>query len=457
MKYSKVDKGLSMSFFMVYKIKVLIFLLISFCSSEIKLEPIINFDYHLSGSDWVTQNQTIYSTGVGLKFKIHNNNINLVGSFLNNRFNGARFKSNLFNANKGIGWANSHELKGEKFDYDIANVSFFYNKNQVRFFFSTLNPKVDISYSSILISNKIPSLPHIGFKWIITPNNSYKYYHGRLKSEIIDSSGSDLDLAGFRKSEIESYFVFHQLTYEPFDFIELRFGEFVVYGNRGFELSYFPFLPFWSVQHFIGDLDNIQWNLITILKPTENIKLYNVFLVDEFRPGLAFKKNNRNWFAWQIGIINRNLFLEDEIKLEFSWADHRVYRHRFPYNEFYSNDYPIGFWAGPHSQEFLFNYKIDLKDFQLIINYSSATRGKVTNDMIKDQYATKYYERFSGILEKKEMITFSFEKSIFNSFLICFGINFINWENAGLNPRNEVDDLLNDIKKRSYFISLSNI
>ena len=77
--------------------------------------------------------------------------------------------------------------------------------------------------------------------------------------------------------------------------------------------------------------------------------------------------------------------------------------------------------------------------------------------MIKDQYATKYYERFSGILEKKEMTTVTFEKSIFNSFLICFGINFIYWENAGFNPRNEVDDSLYDIQKTSYFIRLSNI
>ncbi|MED5475915.1 MAG: hypothetical protein VX770_07805, partial [Candidatus Neomarinimicrobiota bacterium] len=117
----------------------------------------------------------------------------------------------------------------------------------------------------------------------------------------------------------------------------------------------------------------------------------------------------------------------------------------------------LGFWAGPHSQEFLFNYIIDFKDSKFRINYSNATRGKVTNDMIINQYATKYYERFSGTLEKKEMTTFSIEKSIFNSFLICFGINFIYWENAGFNPRDEVDDLLYDIQKTSYFIRLSNI
>ena len=430
-------------------------LLFSICISQLDFKPIFNSMLHLNGSDWIIDDNLIYSYGAGIEVKYSKNNLNILSRFSNNRFTGSRVKMNLFNSNKGLGWASSHELEGKKFDYDISEIKFSYARNKFKVFFSNICPSVDISHSSILISNKIPSLPHIGFNWTLNSKIKYLYLHGRLRSEYIDSS--NVDLTGYRKSEIESYFVFHQLIYNLNKIIEFRFGEFVVYGNRGFEFSYFPFSQLWSMQHFLGDLDNIQWNFITILKPNENIKFYNVFLVDEFRPGLVLEKNNRNWFAWQIGMITQNVLFEDEITAEFSWIDHRVYRHRFAINDFYSNNYPLGFWAGPHSQEFLFNYKIDFKDFQLIMNYSNATRGKVTNDMIKDQYATKYYERFSGILEKKEMTTVTFEKSIFNSFLICFGINFIYWENAGFNPRNEVDDSLYDIQKTSYFIRLSNI
>ena len=37
-----------------------------------------------------------------------------------------------------------------------------------------------------------------------------------------------------------------------------------------------------------------------------------------------------------------------------------MYRHRFPINDFYSHGYPIGFWAGPHAEEFLISYEFTI-------------------------------------------------------------------------------------------------
>ncbi len=330
-----------------------------------------------------------------------------------------------------------------------------YVNNQSIFFISTLSPKVDISRSSLIISNKIPSLPHFGFKWNIDEKLKFHYIHGRLKSGVNDSTM--IDIMGNKTNEKDRYFAFHQLQYRPNKFLEIRAGEIVVYGNRGIELGYsIPFIPFWSMQHFLGDLDNIQWNLISIIKPINSLKLYNVFLMDEFRPGLVFEKNNRNWFAFQFGIVKDNIFWNsDKFQIEYSWTDHRIYRHRFPINDFYSYDYPLGFWAGPHAEELFISYKFTMMNTDFEISLSNAKRGELSEQMIIDQYATIYNERFNGISEKKSIFNIQVNRVIFENINALVGLKVIDWKNAGFEPFNNYNnDKLIDIKKSSINFSL---
>ena len=90
----------------------------------------------------------------------------------------------------------------------------------------------------------------------------------------------------------------------------------------------------------------------------DKTKLILLLFIDEWRPEWTFDKINRNWFGYQIGLNRSNVFIpgDDIFKLEYNWTDHRIYRHRFPINDSYSNGYSLGFWAGPHSEECLAIY-----------------------------------------------------------------------------------------------------
>ena len=50
----------------------------------------------------------------------------------------------------------------------------------------------------------------------------------------------------------------------------------------------------------------------------------------------------------------------DKLRLEFTWTDSRIYHHRFQVNDYYSHEYPLGFWGGPHAEEFYFSYNINM-------------------------------------------------------------------------------------------------
>ena len=50
--------------------------------------------------------------------------------------------------------------------------------------------------------------------------------------------------------------------------------------------------------------------------------------------------------------------------------------HKYDINDFYNHQQPLGFWAGPHAQEFLVNYQNCLKVFFETSFFSHKERAK---------------------------------------------------------------------------------
>ena len=146
---------------------------------------------------------------------------------------------------------------------------------------------------------------------------------------------------------------------------------------------------------------------------------------------------------------------ESRFRMEYNWTDHRIYRHIFPVNDFYSYNYPVGFWAGPHAEELYVEYSMPIIGNDLSIIYSDAKRGELTEQMRSDQYKTIYYERFSGSTEEKKVIRILLSWSINNKILCEIGYSYVGWENAGFIPSDTQSEAnLSDIIKHSLGIGL---
>ena len=51
----------------------------------------------------------------------------------------------------------------------------------------------------------------------------------------------------------------HKIDYHLTNQLKLSAMEIVIFGNRKIDENYLlPFIPFWSMQHYIGDIDNVQ-------------------------------------------------------------------------------------------------------------------------------------------------------------------------------------------------------
>ena len=119
------------------------------------------------------------------------------------------------------------------------------------------------------------------------------------------------------------------------------------------------------------------------------------------------------------------------MRLEYTWTDHRIYRHRFSVNDFYSYGYPIGFWAGPHAEELYIDYRFALGKNNMDFRYSNSTRGILTAAMLEDQYdrpndSQPIYERFSGSAESKQVLSISINRSITDKLFLDISYNYVD-------------------------------
>ena len=434
-------------------------------SKNLIISPLFYASYQSSGGIWSVEEKDILLGGWGIVGKYNYDNFNVKLDFYNNRFFGINKRPNYFSKEQGLAWWKSVDDENnpnqDAFDFDVANVKISYKNNNYELFSGKFNRHWGPGKSSLTISNKSPSFAQFGFNWTINPNIKFEYFHGSLKSLVIDSLNIDYyNELGIKNPNLNRFIAGHRIDFKIFPSMTLGASEIVVYGVRNMDMMYtIPFIPFWSLQHYLGDLDNIQLNFDFNWKINQKINLYGSFLIDEWRPSLTFNKNKeRNWFAYQLGTKGKNLFINnDNLILEYTWTDHRVYRHRFEINDYYNHGYPLGFWAGPHSEELFLNYNFEKFNFLFEIKYSNAKRGLLTEEMLTNQYIDQNddFERYSNTFESISLLEFVINKFIYIGLNIHLGFNLIDWENANFDPYEISQNNLKNVNKKSYSIGFS--
>ena len=327
-----------------------------------------------------------------------------------------------------------------------------------------MNPQWGAGHSKLVLSNKAPSFPLFGFNWQVNEKLLMEYFHGDLKSEIKDVIYSEyyIDVGDTTLISNFSYNVKRNIAAHKFELQlndKLKFigSETVIYGVRGMDIHYLiPFIPFWSLQHYLGDMDNIQMAGELIYSPTKRLSLYGTIFMDEWAPEKTFDDDNHNWFAYQGGLTLSQLLNDsDQFRLEYTWTDSRIYHHRYKVNDYYSHNYPLGFWAGPHAEEIYFSYNINIFDIDWSANISKAKRGEFTS--LENQYANNIetVNRYDGSVEEKLFIELEVKRPLYKTLFMTAGISYVDWKNAGFSPENVILNNLKPIEKVSINILIA--
>lgn len=208
--------------------------------------------------------------------------------------------------------------------------------------------------SNLAISHRIPSFPQLTFNYSSSDYWEFSFKTGELFSQEIDQNLDWIFSNSSRNSFIKRFIVNHRLDFIFTPKLRIGFYEQVIFGGRSYPLTYLnPFQLYWSAQHALGDIDNVQMGLDVDL--LINNGRYNfAFLMDEWSPFSTFDiENHHNWFAMQLG-FTKILSLRDKpiyFRIELAGLAPQIYTHKFNPNiaEATHYGYPIGYWSGGNS------------------------------------------------------------------------------------------------------------
>jgi len=250
------------------------------------------------------------------------------------------------------------------------------------------------------ISKHTPSFPQIRIHTKLSNKVQFTYFVGSLVSGInsnitLESIYTDqwelISIHDNNVSQMPDYQRFvinHRLDFIQHSF-RIGLYEQVIMGARNIPFSYLnPLMPYWSVQHELGDTDNIQMGVDAELVHN-NSRYYGALMVDEWAPFSTFDDDERNWFSYQLGMTHIIPYQKVKFifKTEFALNDPRTYNHRFIINEPTHHGYNIGYWSGGNSEDIwvsltaLFN-----SNKSITMEYSKTIIGEQTIQMLKNQY-----------------------------------------------------------------------
>ena len=116
------------------------------------------------------------------------------------------------------------------------------------------------------------------------------------------------DLA-IRTMDEKRNIVFHRIDYQVNEKLLLGASEIILYGYRGIDLHYMPFVAFFTMKDYLGDLDNLHISLDLKYIFNKKLEFYSSIFIDELDPIKIFDKINQSWIGFQSGIVLINIFI----------------------------------------------------------------------------------------------------------------------------------------------------
>jgi len=427
-------------------IKSLCFLTVitsSLFSEKLMIKPILFSHFSSNGSDWVYESDPITTFGAGLDITYRNEFISVEANYLQLGFLG-RIENGLyeFSPIKSLPYLDrSKDADGYWSEYIKAKFT-YRNSESIQFNFGIFDRHWGQGIRAIHISKKAPSYPQFGFDWKIKDNLTFTFFHGFLHSGIPDSSRAELyeNKIGQRSLNIARNISSHRIQWKPSRNLELSVNETVIYAARELDIHYLiPFAPYYPIENYLGDTDNLQMGFDLSYTIYNDHKLYIGFFMDELTPEWIFNSKNHNWFAWQIGYNKNDLIIEkSNMVIEYNWTDQRIYKHKYTINDYYSHDQPLGFWAGPHAEEILIYFSIPLENISIEFDNSYIKRGLVSNQDIDGNYNDTYDERYSNGYQSRSLNAIRISKnSRIKGLSYLIGLNQVNFKNIGFTMIND--------------------
>ena len=246
----------------------------------------------------------------------------------------------------------------------------------------------DAQHCSNILSAHNPAVPMFTIQ--ITPCKwfQFDYFHAWLPSNVIDSTYwyTEQQTATGTQREYRpanKFMAANMFTFMPIKYIQFSIGNSIVYAERNVQAAYFIPIAFYkSLDHLLTkglatENQNSQAFATITVRPTDHLRLYGSFFIDEFKLSRMKKSDPQhnlysylvgfNWSGWPVrGLALRGEFVRSNIA---------TYEHSIKVLDYTSNSYQMGHYMGSNSQSIWLQISYrPTRSLRLTLDYTNNTK-----------------------------------------------------------------------------------
>ena len=287
----------------------------------------------------------------------------------------------------------------------------------------------DAQHCSNILSAHNPAVPMVTLQ--LTPCRwfQFDYFHAWLPSNVIDSTYwySEQQTADGTQREYRpanKFMAANMFTFMPIKYIQFSFGNSIVYAERNVQAAYFIPIAFYkSLDHLLTkglgtENQNSQAFATITIRPTDHLRLYGSFFLDEFKFARLKKSNQEkhpvsylvgfNWSGWPVkGLALRGEFMRSYIA---------TYEHSIKVLDYTSNSYQMGHYMGSNSQSIWvqLSYR-PTRSLRLTLDYTNDTK-YTAYDYIRGDISTIISQKpFDQVIWRNDEVKFRALYEVFNN------------------------------------------
>ena len=287
----------------------------------------------------------------------------------------------------------------------------------------------DAQHCSNILSAHNPAVPMVTLQ--LTPCKwfQFDYFHAWLPSNVIDSTYWYMEQQknGVMEKEYRpanKFMAANMFTFMPCKYIQFGFGNSIVYAERNVQAAYFIPIAFYkSLDHLLTkglrtENQNSQAFATITVRPTDHLRLYGSFFLDEFKFDRLKKSNPQknpvsylvgfNWSGWPVkGLALRGEFMRSYIA---------TYEHSIKVLDYTSNSYYMGHYMGSNAQSIFvqLSYR-PTRSLRLTLDYTCDTKYTAYDYIRGDIKNIISQEPFKNTIWRNDEIKFRAVYEVFNN------------------------------------------
>lgn len=204
-----------------------------------------------------------------------------------------------------------------------------------------------------IFSGRTPSFPMVTlnlnpFKWL-----EFKYFHGTLNSEVVDSTRSYFPVGSTRYRQImrRKHIAANLFVVSPWKSLSFSFGNSIIYSDTPQNIAYYiPFAFYKSLDHSLDDNQNSQLFFDLSFRGIKHLHLFSTLFIDELKFSRIFNADQRNFYSHKMGAGLSNWPVANiGFQADYTISSPLTYQHRVPTLTYQSNDFILGHFMGDNA------------------------------------------------------------------------------------------------------------